>query len=238
MIFIHLAFIACGSFVAGYLGIYEILIEFVLVTWASFKLIELYRGYDEDNSELSETSITWLKNLKSHLIAHAVDGRTIQAAIPAVLFGVLFGSLFTLFALMFNPPGKVFSREVKEIILDFIIFTPYLFLIANTLKYTIDSAREIAHQHLEELERDCDNYLADDPRDPNFWDFMGQYAVAQGEVGQTLLAGLQGFLAFGVLTVAGYLILSASVAVPYFIGMQLESQRMIVFLNNLRDWNF
>lgn len=82
--------ILLGMFVAGYLGLFEVPIEFAFVSWTSFAV------WGRDVHKTQRWSFEWFRTMKGRLIARALRGQTLTAAASVVLLGIAIGWLASL----------------------------------------------------------------------------------------------------------------------------------------------
>jgi hypothetical protein len=222
--------ILAGFFVAGYCGLFEIAIEAALVSWAAFRVF-----WKPLEAEAPSGWLSWAFELKTRLVQKAVEGRTFAAAGMVTLMGVAAGWVLMLGWLFVRDWHFVVARELKETVVDVIVFVPFVLLLGGVLKAARDAA--IAAQEKVEAAYTGEP-MATDPRDPDYWDMMGQYARGMGEVGLHLNQALRGNLAAGASLLTLFGLLFAFGAGAYLAGMRLAPHPRLAWLTAFSGWTF
>lgn len=222
--------ILAGFFVAGYCGLFEVAIEAALVSWAAFRVF-----WKPLEAEAPSERLSWAFELKTRLVQKAVEGRTFAAAGMVTLMGVAAGWVLMLGWLYVREWHFVVARELKETVVDVIVFVPFVLLLGGVLK----AAREVAVAAQNAVEAAYTGEPpATDPRDPDYWDMMGQYGRAMGEVGLHMSRALHGTAAAGASLLVQFGLLFAFGGVAYVGGMWLAPHPRLTWLTAFCGWTF
>jgi hypothetical protein len=229
-VILNVAVILAGFFVAGYCGLFEVAIEAALVSWTAIKVF--WKPIDKNSSA---GWLSWAIDFKTRLIQRAVEGRTFSAAAVVTLIGVAAGWILMLGWLFVRDWRFVVARELKETVVDAVVFVPFVLLLGGVLKQARDAA--VAAQDEVEAAHTGEP-VATDPRDPDYWDMMGQYGRAMGEVGLHMTQALHGKVAAGASLLALFGLLFAFGGGAYLAGRWTAPHPKLDWLTAFAGWSF
>lgn len=225
-----------GIFLAGYLGLFEILIEVALVSWTTFAV---WRIPTENAHEAAPGWYATLKaklrfpEFKERLIKTALDGQSFKAATAVALVGVVTGWVLMLGWLFFRDPLFVLTREIKETVVDLVVFVPFVFLLARWLNGIAAAGRAAA---TEAESRYSGEEPADDPRDPEYFDVMLQYARAHSQIAKEADAKLGESVTRGSGALLLTILLAVAVLGSYVAGHRVAVHSPIAYLDQVSAW--
>lgn len=225
-----------GFFVAGYLGLFEILIEFALVSWTSFAT---WRGRPTKPRGKSPGWFLALKaklrfpEVKERLVKAALEGRSLKAAAVVALLGVVTGWVMVLGWLIFRDPLFVLTRELKETVVDLIVFTPFVLLLSRRLHEITLAGRKAAAKAWSEYSAE---EAADDPRDPESFDIMLQWGRAQAQIAKAADPERSEAAARRGRALTLTILLTGLVLAPYAGGAVASKYFPIALLDRVAEW--
>lgn len=195
-------------FVAGYLGLYEVLLEFVLIAWTILKITNTVLEKQKKKNFKSNLQYTWkwFSTFKARKVEQVLNGHTILPFFQVVLLGWVLGWVVAIISLFFKDWNYVISREIKETILDIIISISLIKLATLFIKNDYVKKQE---------DSEMTNYH---PLEPEAHDHLSRYGEAQNVIA-VHWAGIFYFLKSSVLLTTGIISFVIGFIIQHFGGV-------------------
>lgn len=207
-----------GMFAAGYMRLYEVLVEYVLIVWTVAKIVlDVVKG-DEDRTRrksLFRISWKWFRTFKTRKVSQILDGKIVLPLLQVILLGLSVGWVSALVFLFSRDWQQVISREIKETLFDILISVSLITFVYMLLKGAYPDAQD----------DDYDDAL--DFRDPDTDPLKSVWEV-QGRMIRSGLSTVRYMLTSHTILFLGI--------IAFGMGWLLDEKIHIAFLDALRQW--
>lgn len=216
-----LVLIVLSSAVSGYLGLYGTLAGFAAMSLIYFSVKPKPKAH---------WLWLWTIKLKAQLFSLVISRRSITAALLIVLISAIAGWASVGVRTIFEDPGLVVARISKQSIVDLFFLPSLIYVMALSLRGYFD-----------DYESEDDFNRRQGAREDHLLEKYGRFGVpdtledmflaaAQDEPWQEIsIPDLFGLL-------FGYVVVFASVVVPFLIGVLVQGFWPIRMLEDIRDW--